>query len=75
MWESFIFLDERGDRFNYWMRRKQEKEAEVFVTYLLIPEEKLNALLKQDWTQESLDLILELAEGFQALESFMGKKA
>jgi len=36
------FLDERDDRFNYWKQRRQEKEAEVFAAYLLIPEDKLN---------------------------------
>jgi len=34
------FLDERDDRFNYWKQRKQEKEAEIFAAYLLVPEEK-----------------------------------
>jgi len=49
------FLDERDNRFNYWQQRRQEKEAEVFAAYLLILEEKLNALLKQDWVKESPD--------------------
>jgi len=33
--------------------RKHEKEAEVFAAYLLIPEDKLNELLKQEWVKES----------------------
>jgi Zn-dependent peptidase ImmA (M78 family) len=68
------FLGERDNRFNYWKQRKQEREAEVFAAYLLIPEDKLNALLKQDWTQESLDPIPELAEEFQVSENFMRKR-
>jgi len=68
------FLDERDDRFNYWKQRKQEKEAEVFAAYLLIPEEKLNELLKQDWVQNSPDPIPELAEEFQVSENFMRKR-
>jgi Zn-dependent peptidase ImmA (M78 family) len=43
------FLGERDDRFNYWKQRKQEKEAEVFATYLLIPEDKLNEKLKEEF--------------------------
>jgi Zn-dependent peptidase ImmA (M78 family) len=68
------FLDERDDRFNYWKQRRQEKEAEVFAAYLLIPEEKLNTLLKQDWVKESPDPIPELAEEFQVSENFMRKR-
>jgi Zn-dependent peptidase ImmA (M78 family) len=51
-----------------------EKEAEIFAAYLLIPEEKLNELLNQDWVQESLDPIPELAEEFQVSENFMKKR-
>jgi Zn-dependent peptidase ImmA (M78 family) len=51
-----------------------EKEAEVFAAYLLIPEEKLNELLNQDWVKESLDPIRELAEEFQVSPHFMKKR-
>ena len=68
------FLDERDNRFNYWKHRRQEKEAEVFAAYLLIPEEKLNELLKQDWVQNSPDPIPELAEEFQVSENSMRKR-
>jgi Zn-dependent peptidase ImmA (M78 family) len=54
--------------------RKQEREAEIFAAYLLIPEEKLNEILKQDWVKESPDPIPELAEEFQVSESFMRKR-
>lgn len=42
--------------------KEMEREAEVFAAYLLIPEEKLNEILKQDWVKESP--IPEIAEEF-----------
>jgi len=68
------FLDERDDRFNYWRQRRQEKEAEVFAAYLLIPEDKLSGKLREEWVQESLDPVPELAEEFQVSENFMRKR-
>jgi len=68
------FLDERDDRFNYWKQRRQEKEAEIFAAYLLIPEDKLNEKLREEWVQESSDPIPELAEEFQVSENFMRKR-
>jgi Zn-dependent peptidase ImmA (M78 family) len=72
--EVNYFLDEKDDRFNYWRQRKQEKEAEVFAAYLLIPEDKLEEKLKEEWVQESPDPVLELAEEFQVSENFMKKR-
>jgi Zn-dependent peptidase ImmA (M78 family) len=68
------FLDERDDRFNYWRQRRQEKEAEVFAAYLLIPEDKLSEKLKEEWVKESPDPVPELAEEFQVSENFMRKR-
>jgi Zn-dependent peptidase ImmA (M78 family) len=68
------FLNERDNRFNYWKQRRQEKEAEVFAAYLLIPEDKLKEKLKQDWVKESPDPVPELAEEFQVSENFMRKR-
>jgi Zn-dependent peptidase ImmA (M78 family) len=68
------FLDERDDEFNYWKQRKQEKEAEVFAAYLLIPEDKLDEKLKEEWVKESLNPIPELAEEFQVSPNFMRKR-
>jgi Zn-dependent peptidase ImmA (M78 family) len=65
------FLDEKDNRFNYWKQRRQEKEAEIFAAYLLIPEEKLNEKLKEEWVRESPDPIPELAEEFQVSENFI----
>jgi Zn-dependent peptidase ImmA (M78 family) len=54
--------------------RQQEREAEVFAAYLLIPEEKLSAILKEEWVKDSLDPIPELAEEFQVSPHFMRKR-
>lgn len=46
----------------YLLERKLKegkREAEVFTMHLLIPEDRLNELLKQDWVKESLDPILK----------------
>lgn len=68
------FLDEKENRFNARKVRKREKEAELFAMHLLIPENKLNELLKQEWVKESPDPIPELAEEFQVSENFMRKR-
>jgi Zn-dependent peptidase ImmA (M78 family) len=68
------FLNEGDDKFNYWKQRRQEKEAEVFAAYLLIPEDKLNEKLKEEWVKESLNPIPELAEEFQVSENFIRKR-
>jgi len=68
------FLEDRESRFNEWLMREHEREAEVFATYLLIPEDKLNELLEQEWVKESPDLVAELAEEFQVSENFMRKR-
>jgi Zn-dependent peptidase ImmA (M78 family) len=51
-----------------------EKEAEVFAAYLLIPEDKLNEILEQDWVKDSPDPIPELVEEFQVSPHFMKKR-
>jgi Zn-dependent peptidase ImmA (M78 family) len=53
---------------------RKEREADLFATYLLIPEEKLNSILEQEWIKESPDPIPELAEEFQVSQNFMRKK-
>jgi Zn-dependent peptidase ImmA (M78 family) len=53
---------------------RKEREADLFATYLLIPEEKLNSILEQDWIKESPDPIPELAEEFQVSPYFMRKR-
>ena len=78
-------LFHREKKVNYFLDRdkhflkslkviRQEKEAEVFAAYFLIPGEKLNAILKEEWIKESLDPIPELSEEFQVSENFMRKR-
>lgn len=59
---------------NHLKLRKQEKEAEIFAAYFLIPEEKLDVILKEEWIKESPDPIPELAEEFQVSENFMRER-
>jgi len=68
------FLEDESNLFNKWILRQHEKEAEVFAAYLLIPEEKLNEILNQEWVKESPNPISALAEEFQVSESFMKKR-
>ena len=68
------FLEDRNNYLNNWLLREHEKEAEVFAAYLLIPEEKLNEILKQEWVKESPNPIHDLAEEFQVSENFMRKR-
>jgi len=65
------FLEGKENGFNEWLMREHEKEDEVFAAYLLIPEDKSNELLEQEWVKESPDLV---AEGFQVSENFMKKR-
>lgn len=60
------FIDQTRDFLKSLKVRKQEKEAEVFDAYFLIPEEKLNAILKEEWIMNSPDPIPELAEEFKS---------
>ena len=68
------FVEGGERRFNYWLMEEHEKEAEIFAAHLLIPEERLNEILKQEWVQESYDPTPELAEEFQVSENFMRKR-
>jgi Zn-dependent peptidase ImmA (M78 family) len=68
------FIDDKDDFFKSLKVKEMEREAEIFAAHLLIPEEKLNALLKEDWIKESPDPIPELAEEFQVSPHFMKKR-
>jgi Zn-dependent peptidase ImmA (M78 family) len=68
------FIKEGEDFLKTLKIQKQEREAETFAAYFLIPEEKLNKILKQDWVKESPDPIPELAEEFQVSPHFMRKR-
>jgi len=77
-------LFHRERRVNYFIQQKdflkgfklreQEREAEVFAAYLLIPEEELNKILKEEWVKEHPNPIPELAEEFQVSPHFMKKR-
>jgi len=68
------FIEDRNNYLNNWLLREHEKEAEVFAAYLLIPEDKLNAILQQEWVKESPNPIPALAEEFQVSPNFMKKR-
>jgi len=68
------FIEDRNDYLNNWLLREHEKEAEVFAAYLLIPEDKLNAILQQEWVKESPNPIPALAEEFRVSPHFMRKR-
>lgn len=53
---------------------RKEREADLFAAYLLIPEEKLNELLSEEWLKDSPDPVSELAEEFQVTEELMRKR-
>jgi hypothetical protein len=56
------FRDEKDDFLKSLKVRKMRSEGEVSAAYLLIPEEKLNEILKEDRVKESPNPIPELAE-------------
>jgi Zn-dependent peptidase ImmA (M78 family) len=66
------FLNDFDDFLRSLKVRKQELEAEVFAAYFLIPENKLNAVLKEH--EDSPNPIPELADEFQVSENFMRKR-
>ncbi|MGQ9596390.1 MAG: ImmA/IrrE family metallo-endopeptidase [Thermodesulfobacteriota bacterium] len=68
------FLDEKENPLKNLRVKRMEKEAEVFAAYFLIPEDKLNAILKDEWVKESSDPIPDLAEESQVSENFMRKR-
>lgn len=55
-------------------RARKEKEADIFAAYFLIPPEKLNPILTQDWFRESSDQIAALEKEFQVPEELAKKR-
>lgn len=53
---------------------RKEREADLFDAYFLIPEEKLNKILKEEWLKDFPDPISELAEEFRVTEELMRKR-
>ena len=68
------FLNDSEDFLNSLKVRRKEREAEMFAAYFLVPEERLNKVLKEEWVKDSSNPIPELAEEFQVSESFMKKR-
>jgi len=68
------FLDERDYRFNYWRQRRQEKEAEVFAAYLLIPEDKLNEKLRKNGSGSLQTQPQSWQKNSKVSENFMRKR-
>jgi Zn-dependent peptidase ImmA (M78 family) len=52
---------------------RKEREADIFAAYLLIPEEKLSPILKEDWIRD-YNFVPELAEEFQVSEELIRKR-
>ena len=52
----------------------KEREADIFATYFLIPEEKLKLILEEEWVKGSPNPIPELAEEFKVPEELMRKR-
>ena len=73
MYKNYIQLYKEGYRGKLKIGIK-EREAEIFASYLLIPEDKLNTILKEDWVNDSLDPIAELAEEFNVPGELVRKR-
>ena len=72
--EANYFVDENKDFLESLKIRKEEKEAELFASYFLIPKDKLDEILNEEWLKESPDPISELAEEFQVPEDLVRKR-
>lgn len=53
---------------------RKERQADLFAAYFLIPEEKINQHLNEEWLKESPNPISELAEEFQVSEQLIRKR-
>ena len=54
--------------------REQKKETEIFAAYFLIPKDKLNQALNEEWLKESPDLTAEIVEEFQVSRDLIRKR-
>jgi len=53
---------------------REDKKERLKYLQLLIPEDKLNEKVREEWVEESPNPIPELAEEFQVSENFMRKR-
>ncbi len=78
LFRDYIRLHEDGLFGNLEMGRdeigRKEKEADIFAAYFLIPQEKLDPILTQEWFRESSNQIAILAEEFQVPEELARKR-
>ena len=72
--EANYFVDEDKDFLESLKVREKEKEAEVFAAYFLIPKDKLDKALQEEWVKDSPNPIAELAEEFQVPEGLVRKR-
>jgi len=72
--EANYFVDEDKNFLESLKVREKEKEAEVFAAYFLIPKEKLDKVLNEEWIKESPNLFSDLAEEFQVPEDLVRKR-
>jgi Zn-dependent peptidase ImmA (M78 family) len=78
LYQDYINLHENGLLGSLEIGRselaRKEKEADLFAAYFLIPEERLNLILKEDWFRESPNQVTALAEEFQVPEELARKR-
>ena len=78
LWRDYINLHENGlfGSLEIGMSEigRKEKEADLFAAYFLIPQEKLNPILTQDWFKESSNQIAALVKEFQVPEELAIKR-
>ena len=72
--EANYFVDEDKDFLESLKVREKEKEAELFACYFLIPRDKLEKILNEDWLEDSPDPVRELAEEFQVPGDLVRKR-
>jgi len=72
--EANYFVDEDKNFLESLKVREKEKEAEVFACYFLIPKDKLDRVLNEEWIKESPNLFSDLAEEFQVPEGLVRKR-
>jgi Zn-dependent peptidase ImmA (M78 family) len=78
LWRDYINLHENGLFGSLEIGRseitRKEKEADVFAAYFLIPQEKLDPILNEDWFKESTNQITALVKEFQVPEELARKR-
>lgn len=50
------------------------EEAEIFTSYFLVPKDKLDKILNEEWIKESQDMVTKLSEQFQVAKNLVRKE-